>query len=231
MRRRARRDLITLLGVVIIVVLIVAVNTWTRLDTLKEHYRNMRIALEDKYRSDGFYVISWDAMRETKGTARSGAKFGTELMERDEKLNNICGFMMPIDQFRNVSEFMLLPVPLTCYFCDAPPMRDIVDVKLSSAGKMVNEPIIVGGRLELHDQPGSNYFYTMKEARWNEAVKDEETTELEMDMDHKIHHIQGFQNQRNEKQENLVPGQNLPAAPATGAPEASPPPAESTPAE
>jgi hypothetical protein len=222
-KRRAKRDLITLLGVVVIIAGIVGVNTWTRLDTLKEHYRKMRMALEEKYRSEGYYVIEWDAMRQTKGSVRSGAEFPEALKERDGQLNNICGFMMPIDQFRNVSEFMLLPVPLICYFCDAPPMRDVIEVKLTSAGKMINEPIVVGGRLNLHEEPGADYFYTMEEALWNEAVKEGESTDKEMDMEHKIHHIQGFQKMGEERREDLVPGQAVPgeSAPPETAPRES----------
>ncbi len=226
MKRRAKRDLLTLAGVVVILAGVVGANTYMRLEGLKEQYRAVRIALEEKYRGQGYYVINWDDMRETKGSRRSGAKFGEVLTEKDGRAVNLCGFMMPIDTFRNVTNFMLLPVPYTCYFCESPPMRDIVEVNLGKEGDLVEEPIIVGGRLALHPEPGPVFFYTINEGRWNQAVKEEDLHQQQISEDHVTHHVMGFQQIRDEGQPEkpLVPGYEPPSGGDSGLPSAAPDP-------
>ena len=193
MRRRAKRDLLTLLGVAIILTGVVAANTYMRLDTLKETYRKARAILEEKHRSQGVKLIDWTDMRQVKGSYRSGAKFPEDLAKLDGLGVNICGFMAPIDQFgNNVSEFMLLPTPITCYFCDAPPMRDVIEIKLRAPSNMVNEPVLIGGQLELHEGEKQPFFYTIKNAKWNEAVEEQEFTPKTISADHMQHLITGF---------------------------------------
>jgi len=175
--------------------------------------RNVRLAFEERHRREGIQVVEWDEMRETKGTWRSGPKFGESLAKKGDRLVNICGFMSPIDQFRNVTEFMLLPVPITCYFCDAPPMRDVLHVKLVKPADMVNEPVLIGGRLDLHEGPDQMFFYSILDAQWNVPVEKQQLTQKTLGKEHKLHHIMGFQDLREGRKEpDLVPGQELPAA-------------------
>ena len=162
MRRRAKRDLLTLTGVVLVLTAIFTVNLYMRKEGLRGKFEARRAAFEQKHREQGVQLIDWKELHEVKGTRRSGATFPDSLKEKDGHLVNLCGFMSPIDQFKNVTEFMLLPVPMTCYFCDSPPMRDIVHVKLSKPADMVNEPVLIGrpprtapqgeGTLFLHHQ-------------------------------------------------------------------------------
>lgn len=223
MRKRAKRDLITLLGVVVILAGIVGVNIYMRLDSLKEAYTKMRIAFEEKHRAQGVQLIDWSLLHKTRGMFRSGATFTEDLKEKDGRLVNICGFMAPIDQFRNVSHFMLLPVPITCYFCEAPPMRDVIEVRLNAPANMVNEPVLIGGRLRLHEGPRQPFFYTIEDARWNEAVKDEILTDKEIGADHIIHLQQGFEQLYQDSEKELMPGQE-PPAPVTLPPTPAPAP-------
>ncbi len=195
MRRRAKRDLMTLVGLVVIVASVVGVNGYLRRAGLREHYERMRAVVEAQHRDEGVALIDWSEMRQVSGRRVTGASFPESLKEKDGRLVNIVGFMSPIDQFRNVTEFMLLPVPLVCYFCDAPPMRDIIEVKLREPANMVNEPVLVGGRLRLHEGERPLFFYTIEDALWNEPV-DEEATERLIDREHRLHHVEGFQELR-----------------------------------
>ena len=220
MRRRAKRDLITLLGLVAIIVGIVTANGYMRRAGLREHFENMRAAVEAKHREDGVTLIDWREFRRVAGRRQTGATFPESLKELDGRLVNIVGFMNAIDQFRNVNEFMLLPVPMTCYFCDAPPMRDIIEVKLQQPANMINEPVLIGGRLRLHEGPRPLFFYTIENARWNEAVYDDEATEKVIEQQHRLHLIEGFQELRGEsslfgddEEEELLPGYELPTVP------------------
>jgi len=219
-RRRAKRDLLTLLGVVIIVSGVVVVNGYMRLDSLKEAARKVRIKFEEKHRSEGVELIEWDLLRQTKGFFRTGPTFPEELIAKDEHLVNICGFMTPIDQFRNVTEYMLLPVPITCYFCESPPARDVIQIKLERPTNMVNEPVLNGGELHLNKK-GDLFFYTIAHAKWNEAVKDQELTKKTTSADHMLHLEEGWRKLRQgEGEEELEEGFEPPA------PAEEPPPTE-----
>ena len=231
MRRRAKRDLLTLVGVVVVLSAIIGVNVYMRKEGLRGQYEAMRAAFEQKHREKGDELIDWKELHEVKGTRRSGATFPDSLKEKDGHLVNLCGFMSPIDQFKNVTEFMLLPVPMTCYFCDAPPMRDIVHIKLNKPADMVNEPVLIGGRLELHPKEKELFFYTIKDAKWNEAVKDEELSKKTLDQAHKTHLVEGFKELRDGKPEEvLTPGYTPPANPTSipAGPLAAPAPAAET---
>lgn len=216
MRRRAKRDLATLVLLVLIVGGIVLVNGYMRRAGMRELFEQMRAAVEEKHRSEGVTLLDWKELHKVVGRRQTGATFPETLKAKNGRLINIVGFMSPIDQFRNVTEFMLLPVPIMCYFCDAPPMRDIIEVKLQKPADMINEPVLIGGRLRLHEGPRPLFFYTIEDAKWNEAVKDEEPTEKEVGQDHRLHLIQGFQELRgntlmsDEGEEPLLPGYELP---------------------
>ena len=217
MRKRAKRDLLTLAGVIFILAAIVGVNTYLRLEGLKEIAGKMRMALEEKIRSQGFEVIDWEVMRDTTGSYRRGATFSEDMKALDGRLVNICGFMAPIDEFRNVTNFMLLPTPISCYFCDAPPMRDVIEVDLIKPGEMVEEPIVVGGRMKLHEGEKPLFFYTIGEGHWNEAIATEEMTDKETEAEHQIHLQQGFEQLRDGgKEEELVPGYAPPLTESVG---------------
>jgi hypothetical protein len=216
MRRRNRRDLFTLIGVVVVLTAIIGVNGYMRREGLRGQYEAMRAAFEKKHLEKGVQLIDWKELHQVKGTRRSGATFPDSLKEKDDHLVNLCGFMSPIDQFKNVTEFMLMPVPMTCYFCDAPPMRDIVHVKLNKPADMVNEPVLIGGRLELHPKEKELFFYTIKDAKWNEAVTDEELSKKNVDSAHKSHLRDGFQKLKDgTPEETLNPGYTPPANPTS----------------
>ena len=223
MRRRAKRDLLTLLGVVLILAGIVGANTYMRLDSIKEAARQVRLRLEEKHRSQGDEVLDWDLLHKTTGFILTGPTFGEGLKKLDEHLVNICGFMTPIDQFGSVTEFMLLRVPITCYFCDSPPARDIIHVKLDKPARMVNEAVLIGGRLELHEKEDRGkhkgkkgredlFFYSIVNAKWNQAVKDRPVTRKTITEEHIIHHTVGFDKLRNPDAEEdaMLPGQEPP---------------------
>ena len=222
LRRRKMRDLMTLVGIIVVLATIVGVNAYLRREGLRGQYEKIRAAFEAKHRSEGVALVDWKELHQVKGRRATGPTFPDTLKQKNGHLVNICGFMSPIQQFKNVTEFMLLPIPLTCYFCDAPPMRDIIKVRLQKPADMVNEPVLIGGRLELHEGPNQMFFYTIKDAKWNEAVKDEELTEKVTDQAHKTHLVEGFRELKEGVKEEVletgfepVPGASpAPAAPA-----------------
>lgn len=194
MRTRAKRDLITLLGVVVIVVAILFINMYLRLDSMKEAARKMRAALEEQHRAEGVEVIDWEMLHKTKGTLHSGPQFEPAMKEKEGRAFNMVGFMAPIDEFRNVKEFMLLPFPIECYFCESPPPRDIVHVKLEDpTAEILNEPVLIGGQLELYEEEGVVFFQALDLAKFNEPVTDEDFSERVIAADHRMHLLGGFE--------------------------------------
>ena len=101
---------------------------------------------------------------------------------------HIIGYQVPNEEFRQMHEFMLLPVPIECYFCESPPMRDVVYVKMKegTTANLVNEPIMINGTLRLHEAPKSDYFYVIEEAAWGKAEKDQTLTQKEVAPEHRV---------------------------------------------
>lgn len=213
MRRRAKRDLLTLTGVVLVLGMVLGVNTYLRLEGLKEKYEEWRMTKEKEIEGQGFKVLKWDSFRKIKG--KNEPQFPDELKQIDGEPVNLCGFMSPINQFSDVEEFMLLPVPMTCYFCDAPPMRDIVHVKLAERGRMVEEPIVVGGYFKVAQEKKPKFFTEISPARWNQAIDTEKLkalTDKTTSEEHKKHLVMGFDTyfEDNSTPEQLESGQAVP---------------------
>lgn len=169
-RRRVVRDLGTIAGIAVILAGVVGLNIYYRLDSLKAKYDAIRRTAEATRAKQGVELLSWDDLRKTKGNLRSGPTFDPAVVERakDGRSVNLMGFMTPIDQFKNVSHFMLLPLPIQCYFCEMPPIRDVMLVRMNKGEvvDIVEEPVLISGRLVLNDGPGHKFFYSIEEATW-----------------------------------------------------------------
>ena len=166
MRKRVVRDLGTLIGVVVILAFVVGINMYMRRQGLIDKFDAMRRQFEAQAVQAGTDVLDWELLRDTKGTIRSGAKFPEELLPKAGQIVNLMGFTTPIDQFRAATHFMLLPLPIECYFCQAPPMRDVMLVHMAEgeATDMYEEPVMLTGRLVLNEGKGQQFFYTLEDA-------------------------------------------------------------------
>jgi hypothetical protein len=160
-------------GVVAILVAVALVNGYMRRGTLKDEMEKVRKTLEGKRQSEGFELLSWDLLRNTKGTRRSGPTFDKALAAKRGTEVNLIGFMVPMYNFRGMTEFLVLPVPIECYFCEAPPMRDVMLVQMAEGDKvdLVKEPVLVSGTLTLNEGPGTKFFYVIKNAKRGAAEK------------------------------------------------------------
>jgi hypothetical protein len=192
LRRRARRDLVTILGVVVVLVSIAGANVYMRIDTLKDQMIKVRKTAEDLRRKEGVALMDWELLRKTKGSIRSGARFHDTLKPYDGQPINVVGFMTPIDEFRDVTHFMLLPMPIYCYFCEAPPMRDILLIELEpgATANLVNEPVLIGGYLALQGNAGDPFFYSVTGAKWNAAVEGMQLTPKDIGQEHRLEMMQ-----------------------------------------
>ena len=166
LRRRVKRDLSLVAGIVVILLVAFGLNYGTGLSKAIAKFDAMRTAEEDKQIQKGNTLLSWKLMRATKGSLRSGGEFDPELIAKDNTEVNVVGFMVPLEQFKGVTEFLFLPLPLECYFCQIPPARDVMLVKLKPGvtSDLWQEPVLCSGTIKLNHEPGAKFFYTLENA-------------------------------------------------------------------
>lgn len=171
MRKRTARDLVTLLGIMVIVAGMVAFKMFSDRNDLAKQMDAWRVNLESDQARSGIDILKWDLLRRTRGTMRTGPTFDPKLLERRDSIVNLVGFMVPLYEFRDAHEFLLLPLPIECYFCQMPPMRDVMFVQMAEGelAKMVNEPVLINGTLVLNEGARSKFFYVIKDAKWGAA--------------------------------------------------------------
>lgn len=168
MRKRLGRELVTVLGIVVILSGVVFFNGQVRRTGDYKRFETMRLAIEQEREQGGLDLLDWNLLRETKGVFSTGAKFSEDLLAHRDQQVSLIGFMVPLRQFREADKFMLLPVPIECYFCESPQMREVVLVRMGGEQKadMIREPVVISGKFELHEGAGQEFFYTINDAVW-----------------------------------------------------------------
>lgn len=188
MKKRTKRDLGILLGVLAVIGVIAFANSQMQRGSLARQMEALRSSLEQERAEQGLDILSWQLMRETRGSMRKGGEFSEELLALDGHLVNVMGFMVPQEQFRNVTNFMMLPLPIECYFCQMPPDRDIMNVELKEGETedIWKEPVLIIGTLNIHEGPDVRFFYSLTEAVLVPADEDAELTRREMELQHML---------------------------------------------
>ncbi len=212
MRRRVVRDLGTILGIVVILVAVVLVNGYARRGTMAEQFDRMRAKVETEQAAKGSDLLSWELLRKTKGTKWTEPSYDKDLLAKKDTDVNLIGFMVPQYEFRQVTEFLLLPLPIECYFCQAPPMREVVLVEMKKDDKVdfVKEPVLISGNLTLNEGKGAKFFYVIKEA--SRGTAGQKTHRNNFTNEHIMHGLGAKQAEEAAKQP-LLPGQEPPKAP------------------
>jgi hypothetical protein len=155
------------LGVAVVLAIVIFINSQGQRLKLAERMVAWRIEVEEKRQSRGLQLLNWDWVRATQGSRSAGPVFDPKLEEWNEKRVDIVGFMTPIGSFRNMKEFILLPMPIECYFCERPPMRDQVLINMAE-GETTNlyeDPMIINGVLKLQRGQDVKKFYVIDDAR------------------------------------------------------------------
>lgn len=233
MRRRSIEMITMVVGVVSVLAGGLFVNYFFTKFSLTNRMNDWRTAIEEERREAGFDPMDWGLLKKTKGTMRGGATYAEELKDWDGEVVNIIGFMVALDQFRNVTEFMLLPLPIECYFCQRPPAREVLFVRMAAgeATNLFQEPVLLTGRFVLNPGEGVKYFYRLDDTYLGAGKKGGELTQKIVGPEH-------MAPSHTWDTENLVEGIDLsgsasdaPAAdaPVTDAPAADAPPAADTP--
>jgi len=226
-RRRVVRELVTLIGVVVILSGVVFAKTQFDRGSLIVQMEDWRTEQEEKASKKGVDLLDWDLLRATKGNRRKGPSFDKDLLTFDKEVVNIVGFMVPLYDFVNFREFILLPLPVECYFCEAPPMREVVIVRLAAdeTGGLVSDPVLINGLLNLHQGPDTKYFYTIEEGSWGAASEEQKLHRREVNLQQRLHAMRELKKEQGLEEELLEPV-TMPSA--EQAPEDEPDPTESS---
>lgn len=166
MRQRTKRDFIAVLGVVVVLIGVFLVNDTFNRGALAAQKDKERRKFESERAKSGMEILRWEHMRATEGTLRSGPTFTEELKQWENKQVNVIGFMVPENEFRDIKEFMLLPLPIECYFCKRPPLHDVMHVVMEegTSTNLWEQPVLINGVLRLHPGPNDKYFYSIEHA-------------------------------------------------------------------
>jgi len=188
MRRRVKRDLVLVLGVVGILCTVMVLNYSTGVVQLAKKFEAMRSGLEEKRSAEGIQLLSWKLMRNTKGSLRAGGEFDPELLTKDNTRVNLIGFMVPFEQFNNMTEFLLLPLPLECYFCRIPPARDVMfaSMRQGETTKLYAEPVLINGVIKIHREAGTKFFYSLEDVTLQPAEAGAKLKPKLLDIQHTV---------------------------------------------
>lgn len=188
MKKRTKRDIGIFLGVIGLIGTVAFVNGQLSRGSLTTQFEDLRESIEERRITEDTNLLRWNHLRKTKGTLRKGGRFGESLYDYHQKHVNIVGFMVPQEQFRDVTEFLLLPIPLECYFCAMPPSRDVLLVQLAKGetAQIYMEPIVVNGIFEIHEGPGQKFFYSLEDARIGAAEDGGDLTKKRLKIQHML---------------------------------------------
>lgn len=186
MRRRAKRDLAILAGIVIVIGVAFFANYMLNLGKNVTVFTKMREEAEKQRLARGYELLSWKAVTATEWTRSGGPTFTDELKAKNDQPVDIVGFMVPIDRYRDMTDFLLLPLPIECYFCKMPPREHVVLVQMAE-GKKTNrfkEPVLINGRLKLQEGGKAKFFYIIENAELASGKEDGKLTEERINMEH-----------------------------------------------
>ncbi len=209
MRFRTKRDLTILVGVVFIISVVALMNNFFERSSLAERSERWRKIVEKEREKKGIDILSWNLLQKTKGNMRTGPTFDEALLPYDKQKIHIVGFMVPLNEFRNIKEFLLLPLPIECYFCQAPPMRDVIIVQMAENEKtnLYREPVLINGTLNLQQGKGVKFFYIISDARIGPAKEGGALTIKSVQPQHMMH-------TQPAPQEQLLEGIETPSSPS-----------------
>lgn len=188
MKRRTKRDITIFLAVIVVIGGVAFANSQLRRQGLADQYDKLRVRLEKARVEQGIDLLKWSTVRTTKGSLRDGGHFSDDLLQYDGKEVHMIGFMVPEEQFRNVTEFLMLPIPIECYFCAMPPTRDVLYVKLQEGEttQIYKEPVLMSGTFTVHQGQGVKFFYSLQNATFKAAEEGGSLTKRRLQLQHMV---------------------------------------------
>lgn len=189
------KKLVTLAGVIVVILGIAAFNQWYRLyritDLHTQMAKNVRQGLIDR----GIRPVSWELLGQTKGEFESVPEYPPAVKELAGQTATVAGYGIPLTgassathqhasmlplpppvlelflghshakTFQGVTELILTPLPLECYWKEVPPLNQAIYVRTANPIEFGDgAAIAVTGTLELREQDGPKFFYVLQDA-------------------------------------------------------------------
>ena len=188
MKKRTKRDIGIFFALIGLIGGVAFANAQFRRGDLAEKYERLREGLEAGHLQEGMNLLAWSLVRKTKGSLHRGGTFAADLFDYNEQPVHMIGFMVPLETFINVTEFMMLPIPIECYFCAMPPSRDVLYVQLQEGetAQIFAEPVLVLGTFKVHEGPEQKYFYSLEDATIKAAEDGGELTRRRQQLQHML---------------------------------------------
>ena len=188
MKQRTKRDIGVFLALIALIGGVAFANAQFRRGDLAEKYERLREGLEAGHLQEGMNLLPWGLVRKTKGTLYRGGTFAAELFDYNNQPAHMIGFMVPLETFIDVTEFMVLPIPIECYFCAMPPARDVLYVRLQEGerAQIYSEPVLILGTFMVHEGPDQKYFYSLEDATIKAAEDGGELTRRRQKLQHML---------------------------------------------
>ncbi|MCC6698939.1 MAG: DUF3299 domain-containing protein [Candidatus Hydrogenedentes bacterium] len=130
-------------------------------------------------------LLTWELLRQTKGSRKVGPQFPEDLAERDGQEVVMAGYMAPLDQYEAVERFVLLPRGIECIVCECPPSRDQMLVQLDRPAELLASPVVVNGKLTLHSGKENAFFYSVSEAAVSPGFEDQDPVPMVAPKEHR----------------------------------------------
>ncbi|MDK1020250.1 MAG: DUF3299 domain-containing protein [Candidatus Hydrogenedentes bacterium] len=188
MKKRTKRDIGIFLGVIALIGGVALANSQFRRGNLAQQYERLRAQLESGHLQEGMNLLPFNLLRKTKGSLTKGGTFAADLFDYNNQPAHMIGFMVPQETFIDVSDFMMLPIPIECYFCAMPPARDVLYVHLQEGetAQIYAEPVLILGTFKINEGPGQKYFYSITDATIRAAEDDGELTRRRLKLQHML---------------------------------------------
>ena len=188
MKKRTKRDMGVFLALIALVGGVAFANAQFRRGDLAEKYERLREGLEAGHLQEGMNLLPFGLLRKTKGSLHRGGTFAAELFDYNDQPTHMIGFMVPLETFINVTDFMMLPIPIECYFCAMPPSRDVLYVQLQEGerAQIFSEPVLILGTFKVHEGPDQKYFYSLEDATIKAAEDGGELTRRRQLLQHML---------------------------------------------
>ncbi|HEY7152971.1 MAG TPA: DUF3299 domain-containing protein [Gemmataceae bacterium] len=114
----------------------------------------------------GVNALPWSVVAETTLDRKYRPTFPRYLKELDGKKVTLNGYMQPLGEDAELSDFLLIEYPVGCWYCEQPEMTAIVLVELpeGKAHHFTRGRVRVRGKLSLNARDPENFLYTIRDA-------------------------------------------------------------------
>jgi Flp pilus assembly protein TadD len=114
----------------------------------------------------GINALPWSVVAETTLDRKYRPTFPRYLKELDGKKVTLNGYMQPLGEDAELSDFLLIEYPVGCWYCEQPEMTAIVLVELpeGKAHHFTRGRVRVRGKLTLNARDPENFLYTIRDA-------------------------------------------------------------------